>query len=51
MVCVGGVPEIVKLVQFGLLYVNVAAGAAGEKTKNAAAVAKAQIASVHRTKA
>jgi hypothetical protein len=50
-VCVGGVPEIVKLVQLGLVYVNVAAGTLGEKTKNAAAAAKPQIASADRATA
>jgi hypothetical protein len=51
MVCVGGVPEIVKLVQLGLVYVNVAAGTLGEKTKIAAAAAKPQSARIGRTKA
>jgi hypothetical protein len=50
-VCVGGVPEIVKLLQLGLVYVNVAAGAFGEKTKTATAAAAAQNATVGRTKA
>jgi hypothetical protein len=48
-VCVGGVPEIVKLVQPGLVYVNVAAGTLGEKTKTAAAAPKAQSARFDRT--
>jgi hypothetical protein len=51
MVCVGGVPESVKPVQLGLVYVNVAAGALGEKTKNAATATKAQIASIGLAKA